>query len=51
MSESLYGVVEVGLAFALILGLAIWQLIAVKRSIRRDKAEAEARRANQADPP
>jgi hypothetical protein len=53
MSEALYGVFEVGLAFALVLGIAIWQLVVLKRSIRRDKAEAEAaaRRESRTDPP
>lgn len=47
MNNPLAGAIEIGLAFAIVLGLAIWQLVAVKRSIRRDKAEA-AERAKQA---
>lgn len=37
MSDPLFGVVDIGLAFALAVGLGIWQLIAVRRSIRRDR--------------
>ncbi|GJD94603.1 hypothetical protein [Methylobacterium iners] len=50
MSEAFYGVFEILLAFGLVLGIAIWQLVVLKRSIRRDKAEAAAR-SRQADPP
>ncbi|HEX8417842.1 MAG TPA: hypothetical protein VF641_09585 [Methylobacterium sp.] len=51
MTDALYGVVDIGLAFGLVLGLAIWQLVVLKRSIGRDKAEAEAAaRAEPGDP-
>lgn len=40
MSEHLFGFVDIGLAFAVAFGLAIWQLVAVRRSIRRDREEA-----------
>ena len=49
MNNPLAGAVEIGLAFAIALGLATWQLVAVKRSIRRDKAEA-AERGKQGPP-
>lgn len=43
MTDPTFGFVDIGLAFGLVLGLAIWQLVVVKRSIRRDKAEAAER--------
>ena len=50
MSDSLFAFFDIGLVFALALGLAIWQLVVVKRGIRRDRAEAAAR-AEDPDPP
>lgn len=40
MSDPLFAVFDIGLVFALALGLAIWQLVVLKRSIRRDRAAA-----------
>lgn len=42
MSGHVFGIVEIGLAFAAVIGLGVWQLVAVRRSIRRDR---EANRA------
>lgn len=42
MSDPLVAVLDIGLVFALALGLALWQLIVLKRGIRRDRAAAEA---------
>lgn len=43
MTDPLFAVFDIGLVFGLALGLAIWQLVVLKRSIRRDKAEAAER--------
>ncbi|WP_232628568.1 hypothetical protein [Methylobacterium sp. Leaf118] len=40
MSDHGFAALDIGLAFGLVLGLAIWQLVRVKRSIRRDREEA-----------
>ena len=45
MSEHVFGVVEIGLAFAVVLGLGLWQLITVRRSIRRDREDTERAKA------
>lgn len=50
MSDGLFAAFDIGLVFALALGLAIWQLIVLKRGIRRDRAEAAAR-AQASQPP
>ncbi|MEA1830673.1 hypothetical protein U8607_01130 [Methylobacterium durans] len=42
MSDPLFAVFDIGLVFALATGAAIWQLVRLKRSIRRDR-EAAAR--------
>ena len=39
------GAIDIGLAFSAVLGLAIWQLVAVRRSIRRDRESAETAKA------
>lgn len=36
MGETLFAALDFGLAFAVVFGLGVWQLIAVRRSIRRD---------------
>ncbi|MER2265012.1 hypothetical protein [Methylobacterium oxalidis] len=43
MNDSLFAALDIGLVFALALGTALWQLVRLRRSIRRDR-EAEARR-------
>lgn len=37
MGENLFAALDFGLAFAVVFGLGIWQLAAVRRSIRRDR--------------
>lgn len=37
MSEHLFAVLDIGVAFALAFGLGLWQRVAVRRSIRRDR--------------
>ncbi|GJE62654.1 hypothetical protein [Methylobacterium trifolii] len=37
MSDGLFAAFDIGLVFALAFGLALWQLVAVRRSIRRDR--------------
>ncbi|XYD10322.1 hypothetical protein R1A27_07445 [Methylobacterium sp. NMS12] len=37
MSDRLFAAFDIGLVFALALGVGVWQLIAVRRSIRRDR--------------
>ncbi|MGH1589132.1 hypothetical protein [Methylobacterium sp. P5_C11] len=37
MSDGLFAAFDIGLVFALALGLGLWQLLAVRRSIRRDR--------------
>lgn len=43
MSDGLFAAFDIGLVFALALGIGLWQLIAVRRSIRRDRARADER--------
>ena len=43
MNDSLFAFFDIGLVFALGLGLAIWQLVVLKRGIRRDRAETATR--------
>ena len=38
MTDPLFAVFDIGLVFALALGLAIWQLVVLRRGIRRDRA-------------
>ncbi|WP_342149437.1 hypothetical protein [Methylorubrum sp. SB2] len=40
MSDHGFAALDIGLAFGVILGIAVWQLVRVKRSIRRDREEA-----------
>lgn len=40
MSDSFFAALDIGLVFALALGLAIWQLVTLKRGIRRDREAA-----------
>lgn len=40
MTDPLFAVFDIGLVFGLGLGLAIWQLVVLKRGIRRDRAAA-----------
>ncbi|HEV7439075.1 MAG TPA: hypothetical protein VGN94_05535 [Methylobacterium sp.] len=42
MTDPLFAFFDIGLVFALALGLAIWQLVVLKRGMRRDRAAAEA---------
>ena len=44
MSDGLFAVFDIGLVFALAFGLGLWQLIAVRRSIRADRMRAETDR-------
>ncbi|MDR7036355.1 MULTISPECIES: hypothetical protein [Methylobacterium] len=46
MSDPLFAFFDIGLVFALALGAAIWQLVVLKRSIRRDREAAAQRRAD-----
>ena len=45
MTDPLFAAFDIGLIFALALGLAIWQLVSLRRSMRRDRA-AEATRSD-----
>jgi hypothetical protein len=40
VSDHGFAILDIGLAFGVILGIAIWQLVRVKRSIRRDREDA-----------
>lgn len=40
MSDHGFAALDIGLAFGVILGVAVWQLVRVKRSIRRDRENA-----------
>ena len=44
MSDPLFAAFDIGLVFALAIGLAIWQLVALRRGIRRDRAAAKVDR-------
>jgi len=45
MTDPLFAAFDIGLVFAFALGLAIWQLVALRRSMRRDRdGEAKAKR-------
>lgn len=50
MTDPLFAFFDIGLVFALALGLALWQLVVLKRGIRRDRDQAAAR-AEPPDPP
>ncbi|WP_200912703.1 hypothetical protein [Methylobacterium sp. Leaf99] len=49
MSDSLFAALDIGLVFAVALGLAIWQLVALKRGIRRDREAASRAKAEAGD--
>ncbi|MBX9931777.1 MAG: hypothetical protein K2Y56_09615 [Methylobacterium sp.] len=49
MTDPIVAFFDIGLVFSIPLGLAIWQLVVLKRSMRRDREEAE--RASTCDPP
>ncbi|SFG84238.1 hypothetical protein [Methylobacterium gossipiicola] len=49
MSDPFFAALDIGLVFALALGLALWQLVSLKRGIRRDR-EAAARAEASPDP-
>lgn len=40
MSDHGFAALDIGLAFGVILGVAVWQLVRVKRSIRQDRENA-----------
>lgn len=40
MSDHLFAAFDLALVFAVAFGLGIWQLVAVRRSIRRDREAA-----------
>jgi hypothetical protein len=40
-ASNLYGLVELVLVFGLVLGFGIWQLVSVRREIRRDREKAK----------
>jgi hypothetical protein len=42
VSDPFFAALDIGLVFALALGLALWQLVALRRGMRRDR-EAAAR--------
>ncbi|WP_336485380.1 hypothetical protein [Methylobacterium nigriterrae] len=42
MSDPFFAFFDIGLVFALALGLAIWQLVVLRRAIRRDRERAGA---------
>ena len=42
MSDPFFAALDIGLVFALALGLAVWQLVALKRGMRRDREAARA---------
>ena len=41
MGNALFGALDLGLAFAVVLGIGLWQLIAVRRSIRRHRERSD----------
>ncbi|MCJ2073690.1 hypothetical protein MKK75_33700 [Methylobacterium sp. J-030] len=43
MGQSLFAALDLGLAFAAVLGIGLWQLIAVRRSMRRDREGSGSR--------
>ena len=43
VSDRLFAAFDIGLVFALALGLALWQLIVVRRSIAKDRDAATRR--------
>ncbi|KQT82127.1 hypothetical protein ASG59_18915 [Methylobacterium sp. Leaf466] len=51
MTHPIAAVLDIGLVFSIPLGLAIWQLVVLKRSIRRDRKAAERRTDDAVSPP
>jgi hypothetical protein len=37
MGDRLFAALDLGLVFLVVFGLGVWQLVAVRRSIRRDR--------------
>jgi cytoskeletal protein RodZ len=50
-ASNLYGLVELVLVFGLVLGFGIWQLVSVRREIRRDREKAQQAEAARQDQP
>ena len=44
MGDPLFAAFDLGLVVAVAFGLGLWQLVAVRRSIRRDREKAQAER-------
>lgn len=44
MSDHLFAAFDLGLVFVVAFGLGIWQLVSVRRSIRRDRDAARGAR-------
>lgn len=44
MNDRLFAALDIGLVFALALGLAVWQLVKVRASIRADRDRAARER-------
>ena len=51
MGDSLFAALDLLLAFSVVLGIGLWQLIAVRRSIRRDRERSNGRTGDGADRP
>ena len=49
MSDPFFAALDIGLVFGLALGLALWQLLALKRGIRRDREAAARAKAEAGD--
>ncbi|GEP00076.1 hypothetical protein [Methylobacterium haplocladii] len=47
MSSHAFASVEAGLVIVVVFGLAVWQLVAVRRSIRRDRQTAGGQEARE----
>ncbi|MCJ2089208.1 hypothetical protein MKK88_24935 [Methylobacterium sp. E-005] len=48
MGEFTFAALDLGLAFAVVMGIGLWQLIAVRRSIRRDRERSGGRSGDDA---
>ena len=46
MSDPLFAAFDIGLVFAVALGLALWQLVRLRRGIRKDRDAAARRTAS-----
>ena len=44
MNPDNYGLIEMTLSFGVVLGLALWQLVSVRRALRKGRAEDAARK-------